>query len=190
MATSQTEKPWVNIAIRLIPLLVALGLVLGFAALWTWPPQTDSLPDFVQKHASYAECIVAKVKEVGGKEKSLASTANIDGRASLQQQLSDAKDSFDNACKKMVPSGSHPPARHESDYDDMEAAVGQVSSAVSTAKSFVDSQKPSELANFTTEWICGRRHWNKAVTNIWNAASKAPPLVDDTTAAVCPQDVS
>ena len=111
LATSQTEKPWVNIAIRLIPLLAALGLVFGFAALWVWPPQTDSPADFVQKHASYAQCVVANVKEVGGKEKILAShDMDIDGRESLQQKLSEAKNSFDKVCNSLVPSASKPPA--------------------------------------------------------------------------------
>ena len=43
MATSPAQKPWVNIAIRMIPLLTALGLVLGFAALCDHvlnPPET------------------------------------------------------------------------------------------------------------------------------------------------------
>jgi hypothetical protein len=50
LAASPTEKPLVNIAIRLIPLLTALGLVLGFAGLRDHvlkAPKTVSPADFM-----------------------------------------------------------------------------------------------------------------------------------------------
>jgi hypothetical protein len=78
----------------------------------------------------------------------------------------------------------------ESAYNDMEKAVVQLSNAVSAASSFVDSKKPSDLANFRTQWKQGRQQWNKAVTNIWNAAGEPPPTVDETAAVGCRPRVS
>ena len=198
MATSPTQKPWVNIAVRLIPLLTALGLVLGFAALCDHvpnAPQTVSPADFVNAHTNDANSVVASVQTVntamprcdariaGAPLQQQLSDAN---RAPLQQQLSDANASFEEVRGKLRLSApnSNPPTGHERAYDEMKTAVERLSSAVSTAKSFVDSQKPSELENFTSEWNDARAQWNHAVTEIWMAAGQAgqPPLVD--TAAV------
>ena len=186
MATSPTQKPWVNIAVRLIPLLTALGLVLGFAALCDHAPnapQTVSPADFVNAHTNDANSVVASVQTVN------TAMPRCDARiagAPLQQQLSDANASFEEVRGKLRLSApnSNPPTGHERAYDEMKTAVERLSSAVSTAKSFVDSQKPSELENFTSEWNDARAQWNHAVTEIWMAAGQAgqPPLVD--TAAV------
>ena len=186
LATSPTEKPWVNIGIRLIPLLTALGLFFGFAALWALPPETVSPRDFVNAHANDAQRVVDSAQAVEGENAILAKCdVDIGDRASFQQHLSDAKDSFDNVGNSLAPSASNPPAGYESAYSDMEKAVVQLSNAVSAASSFVDAQKPSDLANYSKQWQQGRNQWNEAVTNIWKAAGKPPPTVDETPAAGC-----
>jgi hypothetical protein len=200
LATSPTEKPWVDIAIRLIPLLTALGLVFGFATLWHHVPtlnqvthpflsETVSPADFVNQHANDAHSVVASVQAV---EKAMLAScdAGIADRASFQQTLSEAKDKFDAVDKSLVASTSNPPAGLESAYNEMEKAVVQLSNAVSTASSFVDSQKPSDLKNYSKQWQQGRRQWNEAVTNIWNAAGQPPLTVDETAAPGCRSRVS
>jgi hypothetical protein len=195
LATSPTEKPWVDIAIRLIPLLTALGLVLGFATLCDHVPtlnqlrhpfarETVSPTDFVNAHADDADSVAVSARAV---EKAMLAScdAGIADRASFQQTLSEAKDKFDAVDKSLVASASNPPTGQESAYNDMEKAVVQLSNAVSTASSFVDSKKPSDLKNYSTQWQQGRQQWNEAVTNIWKAAGQTPPIVDKTVAAGC-----
>jgi hypothetical protein len=189
LATSPTVKPWVNIAIRLIPLLTALGLFVGFVTFWALPPQTVSPADFVNAHTNDAQSVVAGVQAV---EKAMRASCDvgIGDRAAFQQQLSDAKESFDKVGSSLMPSASNPPTGLESAYNEMENAAVQLSNAVSAASSFVDSQKPSDLANYSKQWQQGRKQWNEPVAKIWSAARKPPPTVDQIAAAGCPSHVS
>ena len=186
MATSPTQKPWVNIAIRLIPLLTALGLVLGFAALCDHVVNAPAA-DFVNAHSDNANKVVSSVQAV---EKGMLAScdAGIADRASFQQTLSDEQDKFGAVDKSLV--SSHPPTGLESAYKEMEKAVVQLNDAVSVASSFVDSQKPSDLKNYSKQWQEGRQQWNEAVTNIWKGAGKRPPTVDENSAAGCRSRVS
>jgi hypothetical protein len=192
MATSQTEKQWVNIASRLIPLLTALALLLGFAALSHWAltlnpnaSKTVSLADFMKKDANDDDThrVVASVQAV---EIAMPASCRegISGKPSLQHQLTQAKGVFDAVDNSLA--SSNPPKEHETAYNAMETAVEQLSSALSTARSFVDSKKPSELENYSEQWQLGRRQWNTAVMEIWNAANQTPPTVDETAFVGCP----
>jgi hypothetical protein len=191
LATSPTEKPLVDIAIRLFGLFTALLLVYGFATLCDHvltrgqaghriAQDTVSAADFVKAHHNDADSVVDTVRAVQERKTMVASCdSDIATRASFQQTLSDAKDEFDAVNNKLVSSAAtmraestaNPPTL-ESAYIEMETAVAQLSDAVSTASSFVDSQKPSDLANYRTQWTQGSQHWNKAVTKIWDEAGQ------------------
>jgi hypothetical protein len=186
LATSPTEKRWVDIASRLIGLLTALGLVFGFAKLCDHVLTTTVSPaDFVNAHLNDdADSVKATVQEV---EKTVLAScdADIGHRASLHQTLFDAEGKFSKVDTSLVSPAANPPTGLESAYFDMETAVVELHDAVSTAHGFIDSQKPSDLANFSTQWTRGREQWNEAVRKIWKAAGQRPRTVDETAAAGC-----
>lgn len=67
----------------------------------------------------------------------------------------------------------------------MMAAVGQLGDAVTTFGSFIDSNKPSDLATLRKQWGQGRDKWDKAVKHIWGAAHLQPPTAHEAAAAEC-----
>ena len=57
-------------------------------------------------------------------------------------------------------------------------AASQLSDAMSKLRSYIDSSKPSDLADFETDYQQGIQFWNEAVTKIWATAGRpAPPTV-------------
>ncbi len=57
-------------------------------------------------------------------------------------------------------------------------AASQLSDAMSKLRSYIDSSKPSDLADFQTQYQQGMQYWNEAVTKIWAAAGRpTPPTV-------------
>jgi len=57
-------------------------------------------------------------------------------------------------------------------------AASQLSDAMSKLRSYIDSSKPSDLADFQTNYQQGVQFWNEAVTKIWATAGRpAPPTV-------------
>ena len=57
-------------------------------------------------------------------------------------------------------------------------AASQLSDAMSKLRSYIDSSKPSDLADFQTNYQQGVQFWNEAVTKIWAAAGRpGPPTV-------------
>ncbi len=57
-------------------------------------------------------------------------------------------------------------------------SASQLSDAMSKLRSYIDSSKPSDLADFQTQYQQGMQYWNEAVTKIWAAAGRpTPPTV-------------
>jgi len=57
-------------------------------------------------------------------------------------------------------------------------AASQLSDAMNKLRSYIDSSKPSDLADFQTQYQQGMQYWNEAVTKIWATAGRpAPPTV-------------
>lgn len=57
-------------------------------------------------------------------------------------------------------------------------AANQLSDAMDKLRSYIDSSKPSDLADFQTKYQQGVQDWNEAVTKIWAAAGRpTPPTV-------------
>jgi len=57
-------------------------------------------------------------------------------------------------------------------------AANQLSDAMDKLRSYIDSSKPSDLADFQTKYQQGVQYWNEAVTKIWTTAGRpAPPTV-------------
>ncbi len=57
-------------------------------------------------------------------------------------------------------------------------AASQLSDAMSKLRSYIDSSKPSDLADFQTQYQQGVQYWNEAVAKIWSTAGRpAPPTV-------------
>jgi len=54
-------------------------------------------------------------------------------------------------------------------------AANQLSDAMSKLRSYIDSSKPSDLADFQTNYQQGVQDWNEAVTKIWAAAGRSTP---------------
>ncbi len=54
-------------------------------------------------------------------------------------------------------------------------AANQLSDAMSKLRSYIDSAKPSDLADFQTKYQQGVQDWNEAVTKIWAAAGRSTP---------------
>jgi len=56
--------------------------------------------------------------------------------------------------------------------------ASQLSDATDKLRSYIDSSKPSDLADFQTQYQQGVQYWNEAVTKIWSTAGRpAPPTV-------------
>jgi hypothetical protein len=191
LATSRSDKPWVDIASRLIGLVTALVLVYFFALIGNHAlTKTISPAEFVRTHEDEAQRVADGVEAVERiKATLLQKDKDVAAKTSVQSTLSDQKDSFGAVRDSLVSSASNPPAGYESDYAEMVTTVGQLSDAVTTFGSFIDAKTPSDLATlrkqWTTQWECGRDQWDKAVKDIWNAAHRPPPTVHDTSAAEC-----
>jgi len=57
-------------------------------------------------------------------------------------------------------------------------AASQLSDAMDKLRSYIDSSKPSDLADFQTKYQQGMQFWNEAVTKIWASAGRpTPPTV-------------
>jgi hypothetical protein len=162
-------------------LLVILALFGGCAAIFFHGTYKDSKgispQDYVNAHAKDAHTVVVSVQEVQAGAAILAdSTPDPGTEASFQQLLSDAKNSFESV-KTSLATTTKPTGLDSAELE-MFGAVDDLSLAVSSARSYVDSGKPSDLADYGTHRKQGRASWNEAVTKIWNAAGQTPPMVD------------
>ncbi len=133
---------------------------------------------YVAKQAHDAHVVVVSFQEVqagvqvlsqGGGDPSTA--------ASFQQLLSQAKDGFDGAELSFASFGLAVPSGLDDANTEASAAIREFSAAMSSARGYVDSQKPSDLADYTTHWQQGRKWWNEAVGKLWGAAHQTAPTV-------------
>ncbi len=95
--------------------------------------------------------------------------------ASFQQLLSSAKDGFDQAEHSFILANG-PKGTGDADQE-AAAAIREFSDAMSSARSYVDSQKPSDLADYGKHWNQGKVWWNESVSKMWGAVNRPAPTV-------------
>jgi hypothetical protein len=148
--------------------------------------------DFVIAHAQDAHSVVVSVQEVQAGVGIMTNAIMADDSgggdtsalASFDGVLSDAQSSFDKVNQVLLEAPK--PKGVESSETEMWSATDELSSALKSARAFVDDQKPSEMADFKTHWDQGRAWWNQAVTKIWQAASATAPTMDNAPTAPPP----
>lgn len=95
--------------------------------------------------------------------------------ASFSQLLQQAHDQLDDAQLFLVGviDGHMKTQREEAWY-----AANELKDAMSKARSYLDDQKPSELADFTSKYEEGSRYWNEAITALYaKAGIGSPPTI-------------
>jgi outer membrane murein-binding lipoprotein Lpp len=153
--------------------LVVVG-VLAVAGCGGGAPLTPSA--YVDREAHDANVVVVSYQEVqGGVQILQKSSADPATMASFQQLVSSAKDGFATAENSFVLAGA--PDGTGTSNEEAATAIREFSSAMDSLKSYVDGQKPSDLAGFSTHWNQGKAFWNEAVGKLWGAASKPAPTV-------------
>jgi hypothetical protein len=118
---------------------------------------TVSPTDFVTAHAADAHSVVVAVREVQGAPEILQNDSGGSDPStfeSFDEILSDAQSTFDKV-NKVLPDA--PKLKGvESGETEMWSATDELSSAMKSARAFVDDQKPSELADRHKHWDTGR----------------------------------
>jgi hypothetical protein len=139
-------------------------------------PTVSAESKYVTSHAHDAHVVVVSYQGVQAGIQILSQGVDDPvALASFQQLLSQAKGSFDSARHTFLSSDA--PGGLGDANTEAWASIGEFSDAVSSARAYVDSQKPSDLADFGTHWNQGRAWWNEAVTKLWGAANQPPPTV-------------
>jgi len=143
------------------------------------PTTASSAPpssEYVDKEAHDAHIVVVSYQEVqAGVQILQRGSADPATLASFQQVLSDAKDGFDQAENSFV-LASGPKGTGSADQE-AAAAIREFSDAMTAARAYVDSQKPSDLANYGKHWNQGRAWWNESVSKMWGAVNQPAPTV-------------
>lgn len=156
---------------RTLTALVAALLLAGCGD--STPPPTAAA--YVSAHAKAANAVVVSVQEIRAGVGILKASPDMATEASFQQLLTSAKSQLDSA-KSEFAMASAPTGMDQANLD-MFGAVDELETAIDSAHAFVDSQKPSDLADFDTHWQQGMGDWNSAVHKIWTAAKVKPPTV-------------
>jgi len=144
----------------------------------TPPPPTTTRPstEYVDKEAHDAHVVVVSYQEVqAGVQILQQGSVDAAALASFQQLLSDAKGGFDEAEHSFI-LASGPKGTGDADQE-AAAAIREFSDAMSSARSYVDSQKPSDLADYGTHWNQGKAWWNESVSKMWGAVGQPAPTV-------------
>jgi hypothetical protein len=144
----------------------------------TPPPPTTTRPstEYIDKEAHDAHVVVVSYQAVqAGVQILQQGAADPATLASFQQLLSQSKDGFDEAEHSFI-LASGPKGTGDADRE-AAAAIREFSDAMSSARSYVDSQKPSDLADYGTHWKRGKAWWNESVSKMWGAVGQPAPTV-------------
>ena len=98
-----------------------------------------------------------------------------DDIASLSGIIKQARGFLDEAQNDLVQQIDSPlkSQREEAWY-----AASQLTDAMGKLRSYLDSQKPSDLSDFNDKFATGRTYWNEAVKALWaRAAEPKPPTI-------------
>jgi len=142
------------------------------------PPPTTTRPstEYVDKEAHDAHVVVVSYQAVqAGVQILQQGAADPATLASFQQLLSQSKGGFDEAEHSFI-LASGPKGTGDADQE-AAAAIREFSDAMSSARSYVDSQKPSDLADYSTHWKRGKAWWNESVSKMWGAVGQPAPTV-------------
>jgi hypothetical protein len=141
----------------------------------TVPPSPPST-EYVDKEAHDAHVVVVSYQAVqAGVQILQQGNPDAAALASFQDLLSSSKDGFDQAEHSFI-SASGPKGTGDADQE-ASAAIREFSDAMSSARSYVDSQKPSDLASYGKHWNQGKAWWNESVSKMWGAVGQPAPTV-------------
>jgi len=188
-APKKRRKKWPFILGGIILLIIVISIASSSggsksttaAATSTAPAPTtaSSAPpssEYVDRQAHDAHGVVVSYQEVqGGLQILQQSSTDPATLASFQQLLSSAKDGFDQAENSFVLANG--PKGTGSADKEAAAAIREFSDAMSSARSYVDSRKPSDLADFGQHWNQGKAWWNESVSKMWGAVNQPAPTV-------------
>ena len=92
--------------------------------------------------------------------------------ASLSGIVGQAKGFLDDAKLDLVTQVDSPmkTQREEAWY-----AASQLSDAMGKLRNYLDTQKPSDLADYKDKFTTGQQYWNEAINALWARAGKSKP---------------
>ncbi len=139
-------------------------------------PDAEGASAWIDKTKDNTHSVQVAVQSVQGGIKLVQDGATDPGsQAALSGLVKQSHDFLHDAALGLVNEIDDPlkSQREEAWY-----AASQLSDAMNKLRSYIDSSKPSDLADFQTQYQQGMQYWNEAVTKIWATAGRpAPPTV-------------
>lgn len=134
----------------------------------------ESAAAFIDKHQRAIHDVIVEIQAMAGGAQFLDGSAGTS--AEFDSLCDDAANTFTGA-RSEFGSASDPKGLggDAGVSEEMSAASDELIEACKSARSFLDSQKPSDLQNFTQHWQNGTSWWKEALTKLYSQAGQPVP---------------